>query len=134
MVAPLVSINFYDIISLLRWAVDLMKDPIDFFLVAPSSMPSVSSVPTTESSPPTAHPTLKPTGSPTASIQYDPTLCVGCPTGSNVLLPITDCLGFYYCTNGYSSRSVISCPDGTLFDIGIQTCNWSDAVTCGCDR
>eukprot|EP00956_Cyclotella_meneghiniana_P003748 scaffold4565_cov53-Cyclotella_meneghiniana.AAC.7 len=112
-------------------AVDLMKDPIDFFLVAPSSRPSISPVPTTETQPPTRGPTPKPTNSPTARIQYDPTLCLGCPTGSNLLLPSTDCLGFYYCTNGYSS-SVISCPAGTLFDVGIQTCNWADAVTCQC--
>ena len=121
-------LNFFTI-SLYRWAVDLMKDPIDFFLVAPSSRPSISPVPTTETQPPTRGPTPKPTNSPTARIQYDPTLCLGCPTGSNLLLPSTDCLGFYYCTNGYSSR-VISCPAGTLFDVGIQTCNWADAVTC----
>jgi hypothetical protein len=55
----------------------------------------------------------------------------GCAAGSNSLLPTMDCLGFYYCVSGTPSGS-IQCPAGTIFDVGIQTCNWSYAVNCQC--
>eukprot|EP00804_Cyclotella_cryptica_P000658 CCRYP_014683-RC/>CCRYP_014683-RC protein AED:0.43 eAED:0.43 QI:0/-1/0/1/-1/0/1/0/148 len=55
----------------------------------------------------------------------------GCPVGSNSLLPTLDCLGFYYCVGG-SASGVINCPAGTIFDVGIQGCNWAYAVTCQC--
>lgn len=110
-----------------RWAVDLIKEPIDFFEVAPSSSPSVSSSPTTETRTPTSRPTSKPTRSPTVM----PPCGVGCPAGSNSLLPTLNCLGFYYCVSGTAS-GVIQCPQGTLFDVNIQGCNWAYAVSCQC--
>lgn len=110
-----------------RWAVDLIKEPIEFFEVAPSTSPTESLAPTTETRSPTLSPTVKPTGSPTVR----PPCGVGCPTGSNSLLPIAGCLGFYYCVSGAAS-GVIPCPTGTLFDVGIQACNWASSVTCQC--
>lgn len=114
--------------TIFRWAVDLIKQPIDFFEVAPSSSPSVSSSPTTE----TKYPTKSPTPPPTTSPTVQPPCGVGCPAGSNTLLPTSDCLGFYYCVSG-SASGVIMCPQGTLFDVGIQACNWSYQVTCDCE-
>lgn len=105
----------------------MIKSPISFFEVAPSSTPSVSASPTTETRTPTSKPTLKPTASPTAM----PPCGVGCPPGSNYLLPTEGCYGFYYCVDG-SASGTIQCPIGTLFDAGIQGCNWAYTVTCQC--
>eukprot|EP00804_Cyclotella_cryptica_P000656 CCRYP_014683-RB/>CCRYP_014683-RB protein AED:0.01 eAED:0.01 QI:737/1/1/1/1/0.66/3/469/581 len=113
--------------GIMWWAVDLIKQPIDFFEVAPSTSPSASLAPTTETRSPTSRPTTRPTMAPTVK----PPCGAGCPVGSNSLLPTLDCLGFYYCVGG-SASGVINCPAGTIFDVGIQGCNWAYAVTCQC--
>jgi hypothetical protein len=58
------------------------------------------------------------------------------PTGEccskNGLRPYDGCNSFFTCVNGQiAGGGVRSCPDGTLFDETIQTCNFPSAFECG---
>jgi hypothetical protein len=50
----------------------------------------------------------------------------------NGLRPYDGCNSFFTCANGQiAGGGVMSCPDGTLFDEAIQTCNFPSAFECG---
>ena len=81
--------------------------------MGPSQSPSKSSAPTT----------------------YDSRSCgLDCPPGytNGMMLAIPGCYGFFYCTADGPSQ-VLLCPEGTLFDEGLSTCNWASSVTCQCN-
>jgi hypothetical protein len=114
------SPNSFGLVS--RWAVDLIREPFDFWGEdAPTVSPSVSSSPTTETRPPTNRPTQAPTV----------TCGTGCPRGVVNFLPTIDCKGYYTCSNGVPG-DVTLCEGGTLFDVSLQMCNWPWEFSCRC--
>jgi hypothetical protein len=110
-----------------RWAVDLLKKPIELYESQPSASPSISTAPT----PFTKSPTLKPTRFPTSSPTQTRPCGLSCPDGAMGLMPMFDCVGYYSCETGIPSK-VTPCPPGTIFDEGLQTCNWPWATSCTC--
>jgi len=56
-----------------------------------------------------------------------------CPAGYTGLQPHDSCNKYYHCVRGVVTGGILACSLGTLFDIGMQNCNWADQVTCGPD-
>lgn len=94
--------------------------PTDSPTPAPTNNPTISP-------PPTDSPTPRPTNSPLAGVG-----CQGCQTGVAELRPLADCQGFYYCLESGQNFGSVPCPSGTIFDYGLQTCNFVDQVDCAC--
>ncbi|CAB9503255.1 Chitin binding Peritrophin-A domain [Seminavis robusta] len=83
-------------------------------------------------SPPTAGPTAAP-GQPTTTPVTAPTepsseLC--CPPGYTGLFTYSDCSEYYSCFGGAVFGGLSECPQGTLFDVEFQMCNWGNEVSC----
>lgn len=49
--------------------------------------------------------------------------------GDGIFAAPWSCAAFINCGGGYGA--VLTCPKGTLWDTGFQTCNWPSAVDCG---
>lgn len=120
--------NSIDTLLLLRWSVDQIFEPIELYEMHPSTMPSVSILPTTKTGSPSSTPTYEPTLSPTIL----PPCGFHCPPEASAFLPLTDCVGFYLCENGEMSHRTL-CNNGLVFDEINQVCNWDWAVQeCSC--
>merc|ERR1712151_93961 len=55
---------------------------------------------------------------------------ISCPSGYTGLLPYDECTKYYHCHDGVVRGVVTPCPDGTLFDVNLNYCNWEDQVVC----
>lgn len=55
---------------------------------------------------------------------------IDCPSGYTGLLPYDECTKYYNCHDGVVRGGLTSCPDGTLFDVNFNYCNWDYLVTC----
>jgi len=114
----------------------------------PSMTPTLSPVTTPTTTTPVVIPTLSPVANPTtvapvqtptlspvaSPITPSPTMengCIkSCPPSYTGLKSYNACHEFYHCVNGVVTGDLISCNDGTLFDVTYQFCNWKDEVTC----
>lgn len=95
----------------------------------PSTSPSFSLEPTTETNTPTTSPTPPPSTSPTVT----PPCGFTCPPGASGFLPSLDCTGFYSCDDFGNPSEWTICRNGLVFDEINQVCNWDWAVdSCSC--
>eukprot|EP00586_Coscinodiscus_wailesii_P007423 CAMPEP_0172491642 /NCGR_PEP_ID=MMETSP1066-20121228/22524_1 /TAXON_ID=671091 /ORGANISM="Coscinodiscus wailesii, Strain CCMP2513" /LENGTH=591 /DNA_ID=CAMNT_0013260803 /DNA_START=1 /DNA_END=1776 /DNA_ORIENTATION=- len=96
--------------------------------VNPTSLsPTVAPVVNPTSPSPTVAPAVNPTSpSPTTNEKCDR----ACPAKYTGLKPYNGCREFYHCVDGDVTGDLISCKDGTLFDVTYQYCNWKEQVTC----
>merc|ERR1712071_426052 len=76
---------------------------------------------------PTPNPTSAPTDAPVASPVTSPSEPC-CPPGETGLRDFNSCSKYYHCVNGNVVGAPLACPFGTLFDKGLQICNWSYQV------
>ena len=61
-----------------------------------------------------------------------PTPCGSwCPESSWVFLPSEGCKGFYFCSGGKPSATTY-CPIGQLYDQSLNSCIYSELVSCSC--
>jgi len=127
---------------LLSWCWDAYKadqmwtNCADVTIAAPDGGPTLSNSDlkddcssTPVPSPPTPTPVPSPTPTPVPNPPTPPT--TDCPSGYSGLRPRDDCTRYYHCQNGVMVGEVLDCPTGTLFDMGLQYCNWANDVTCG---
>lgn len=99
----------------------------------PPSMCPTSPAPGT--SQPSAMPIIAPptVTSPSPSSPSPPTPTpppINCPPGYTGMRPHNGCKEFYHCVNGEVAGSLTTCPEGTLFDVHAQYCNWENDVNC----
>merc|ERR1711897_88964 len=100
--------------------------------------------PTTPSptNPPTPSPTIATTKTPIVSPTLTPVLPVSppvtqptsgqelsCPSGYSGLYPSPGCAGYFHCSGGVVTSTVILCPANLLFNIG-GYCDWDYNVNC----
>jgi len=128
--------------GIMWWAVDLIKNPINFIEALPTSSPTSSAKPSISASPSlvpststnptgTIKPTDAPTKMPTSSPIIVPKCGVNCPSGATGNYATFDCAGFLMCVSG-ASVGTFACTPGTLFDESLGVCNWPYAVDCQC--
>jgi len=53
-----------------------------------------------------------------------------CPSGYTGLFSHDDCTKYYHCFDGDFLGGVSDCPDGTLFNVDVQYCDWDYNVIC----
>merc|ERR1712157_426014 len=74
-------------------------------------------------SPPTSQPVSPPVTQPTSGQE------LSCPSGYSGLYPSPGCAGYFHCSGGVVTSTVILCPANLLFNIG-GYCDWDYNVNC----
>ena len=98
------------------------EPPEDGCQTAPSSA-APSQSPVRQASSPTTAPTEPP--APTT-----PPVGSNCPSGYTGIVPNGDCTKYRHCRHDQALGDLLDCSAGTLFDAGLQQCNWASLVVC----
>ncbi|KAL9182412.1 hypothetical protein ACHAXT_013064 [Thalassiosira profunda] len=119
--------------GIMWWAVDLIKEPIDFFATLPPTMsPKPTDAPTASEAPSASpQPTKAPTPQPTAPPTVVPPCGLDCPAGATGNFATTDCAGFNMCNAG-ARVGTFACAPGTGFHQALQVCDWDGSFACAC--
>merc|ERR1711933_591441 len=91
----------------------------------PTKTPIVSPTltPVLPVSPPTSQPVSPPVTQPASGQE------LSCPSGYSGLYPSPGCAGYFHCSGGVVTSTVILCPANLLFNIG-GYCDWDYNVNC----
>merc|ERR1711933_688778 len=82
----------------------------------------------THVSPPDTQPVSPPVGQPTKA--PSPREELSCPSGYTGLYPSSGCTGYFHCSGGTVISAEIKCPQGLLFNVDHQYCDWDYNVNC----
>merc|ERR1712174_111765 len=83
-------------------------------------------------SPPVSPPVTQPVSSPVAQPTKAPSPGeeLGCPSGYTGLYSSSGCTGYFHCSGGTVISAEIKCPQGLLFNVDRQYCDWDYNVNC----